>query len=47
MTYAKVRFTLKTPYHDFNTSDRRSHAIFEQLNFNARLAALVPKPSNH
>jgi hypothetical protein len=46
-TYGKVRFTLKTPYRDGNSGDRRSHAIFEQLDFIARLAALVPKPSNH
>jgi hypothetical protein len=37
-------FQLKTPYHDGTTGDRRSHAIFEPLNFIARLAALVPKP---
>jgi hypothetical protein len=43
-TYGKVRFTLKTPYRDGTTGDRRSHVIFEPLDFIARLAALVPKP---
>ena len=43
-TYGKVRYQLKTPYHDGTTGDRRSHAIFEPLDFIARLAALVPKP---
>jgi hypothetical protein len=42
-TYGKVRYQLKTPYHDGTTGDRRSHAIFEPLDFIARLAALVPK----
>jgi hypothetical protein len=44
-TYGKVRYQLKTPYCDGTTGDRRSHAIFEPLDFIARLAALVPKPS--
>ena len=44
-TYGKVRFQLKTPYRDGTTGDRRSHVIFEPLDFIARLAALVPKPS--
>jgi hypothetical protein len=39
-----VRYPLKTPYRDGTTGDRRSHAIFEPLDFIARLAALVPKP---
>ena len=43
-TYGKVRYPLKTPYRDGTTVDRRSHAIFEPLDFIARLAALVPKP---
>jgi len=43
-TYGKVRYPLKTPYRDGTTGDRRSHAIFEPLDFIARLAALVPKP---
>jgi hypothetical protein len=48
-TYGKVRYKLKTPYHDGTTGDRRSHVIFERgglppLDFIARLAALVPKP---
>ncbi|MFT6907197.1 MAG: hypothetical protein ACJAS1_003874 [Oleiphilaceae bacterium] len=43
-TYGKVRYQLKTPYRDGTTGDRRSHAIFESLDFIARLAALVPKP---
>jgi hypothetical protein len=43
-TYGKVRYPLKTPYRDDTTIDRRSHAIFEPLDFIARLAALVPKP---
>ena len=44
MAYGKVRYQLKTPYHDGTTGDRRSHVIFEPLDFIARLAALVPKP---
>jgi hypothetical protein len=43
-TYGKVRYQLKTPYRDGTTGDRRSHVIFEPLDFIARLAALVPKP---
>jgi hypothetical protein len=43
-TYPKVRYPLRTPYRDTTTGDQRSHAIFEPLNFIARLAALVPKP---
>jgi hypothetical protein len=43
-TYGKVRYPLKTPYRDGTTVDQRSHAIFEPLDFIARLAALVPKP---
>ena len=43
-TYDKVRYQLKTPYRDGTTGDRRSHVIFEPLDFIARLAALVPKP---
>jgi hypothetical protein len=43
-TYPKVRYQLKTPYRDGTNGDRRSHAIFEPLDFIARLAALVPKP---
>jgi hypothetical protein len=43
-TYGKVRYKLKTPYRDGTTGDRRSHVIFEPLDFIARLAALVPKP---
>jgi hypothetical protein len=43
-TYPKVRYPLKTSYRDGTTGDRRSHAIFEPLDFIARLAALVPKP---
>jgi hypothetical protein len=43
-TYPKVRYKLKTPYRDGTTGDRRSHVIFEPLDFIARLAALVPKP---
>jgi hypothetical protein len=39
-----VRYPLKTPYRDTTTVDRRSHAIFEPLDFIARLAALVHKP---
>jgi hypothetical protein len=35
-----VRYQLKTPYRDGTT-----HVIFEPLDFIARLAALVPKPS--
>jgi hypothetical protein len=42
--YPKVRYPLKTPYRDTTTVDRRSHAIFEPLDFIARLAPLVPKP---
>jgi hypothetical protein len=42
-TYGKVRYQFKTPYRDGTTGDRRSHAIFEPLDFIARLAALVPK----
>ena len=38
-TYGKVRYQLKTPYHDGTT-----HVIFEPLDFIARLSALVPKP---
>jgi len=38
-----VRYQLKTPYRDGTTGDRRSHAIFEPLDFIARLALLVPK----
>jgi hypothetical protein len=43
-TFGKVRFQLKTPYRDGTTGDRRSHVIFEPLDFIARLAALVTKP---
>jgi hypothetical protein len=43
-TYPKVRYQLKIPYRDGSTGDRRSHAIFEPLDFITRLAALVPKP---
>jgi hypothetical protein len=43
-TYDKVRYPLKTSYHDGTTVDRRSHVLFEPLDFIARLAALVPKP---
>jgi hypothetical protein len=43
-TYPKLRYQLKTPYRDGTTGVRRSHAIFEPLDFIARLAALVPKP---
>jgi hypothetical protein len=43
-TCGKFIYQLKTPYHDGTTGDRRSHAIFEPLDFIARLAALVPKP---
>jgi hypothetical protein len=43
-TYSKVRYPLKTPCRDGTAVDRRSHAIFEPLDFIARLAALVPKP---
>jgi hypothetical protein len=39
-----VRYPLKTPYCDGTTGDRRSHDIFEPLDFITRLAALVPKP---
>jgi hypothetical protein len=39
-----VRYPLKIFYRDGTTGDRRSHAIFEPLDFIARLAALVPKP---
>ena len=39
-----MRYPLKTPYHDGTTGDRRSHVLFEPLDFIARLAALVPKP---
>jgi hypothetical protein len=39
-----VRYPLKTAYCDGTTGDRRSHAIFELLDFIARLAGLVPKP---
>ena len=35
----KVRYELKTPYRDGTT-----HAIFEPVDFIAKLAALVPKP---
>ena len=34
-----IRYQLKTPY-----SDGTTHAIFEPLDFLAKLAALVPKP---
>ena len=34
-----IRYSLKTPYRDGTT-----HAIFEPLDFIARLAALVPRP---
>jgi hypothetical protein len=37
--HGKVRYELKTPYHDGTT-----HVIFEPVDFRARLAALVPKP---
>ena len=43
-TYGKVRYLLKTPHRDGTNDDRRSHVIFESLDFIARLAALVPKP---
>jgi hypothetical protein len=43
-TYGKVRYQLKIPYRDGTTSDRNRHAIFDPLDFIARLAALVPKP---
>jgi hypothetical protein len=43
-TYGKVRYPLKTPYRDGTTGDQRRHAIFEPLDFIARLAALIPKP---
>ena len=43
-TYGKVRYSLKTPYRDGTTGDRRSHVVFEPLDFITRLAALVPKP---
>ena len=43
-TFPKERYPLKTPYHDGTIGDRRSHVIFEPLDFIARLAALVPKP---
>jgi hypothetical protein len=43
-TYGKFRYQLKTPYRDGTTGDRRIHAIFELLDFIARLAALVLKP---
>jgi hypothetical protein len=39
-----VRYQLKTHYRDGTAGDRRSHAIFEPLDFIARLAVLVPKP---
>jgi hypothetical protein len=39
-----VRYPLKTPYRDGTTGDRRSHVLFEPLDFIARLAALVPTP---
>ena len=39
-----MRYPLKTPYRDGTNGDQRSHAIFEPLDFIARLAALVPKP---
>jgi hypothetical protein len=42
--HGKVRYQLKTPYRDGTTGDRRSHAIFEPLDFIACLADLVPKP---
>jgi hypothetical protein len=35
---------LKAPYRDGTTGDRRSHVIFESLDFIACLAALEPKP---
>jgi hypothetical protein len=38
------RYPLKKPCRDGTTGDRRSHAIFEPLDFIARLAAVVPKP---
>jgi hypothetical protein len=41
-TYGKVRYQLKTPYRDGSPCGRRSHAIFEPLDFISRLAALVP-----
>ena len=44
-TYGKVRYPPKTPYRDGTTGDRRSHAIFELLDFIARLAVLVTKPT--
>lgn len=37
--HGNVRYQLKTPYRDGTT-----HAIFEPLDFLARVAALVPKP---
>jgi hypothetical protein len=42
--YGKFSYQLKTPYRDGTAGDRRSHVIFEPLDFIARLAALVPKP---
>ena len=39
-----MRYKLKTLFRDGTTGDRRSHVIFEPLDFIARLAALVPKP---
>jgi hypothetical protein len=39
-----VRYQLKTPYRDGTTGDRCIQAIFEPLDFIARLAALVLKP---
>jgi len=38
-TYGKVRYQLKTPYRDGTTGDRRSHVIFEPLDFIARTGA--------
>jgi hypothetical protein len=43
-TGAVTLIQLKTSYRDGTTGDRRSHVIFEPLDFIARLAALVPKP---
>ena len=43
--HGKVRYPLKSATRsDGTTGDRRSHVIFEPLDFIARLATLVPKP---
>jgi hypothetical protein len=42
--YGKVRGQIKTPYRNGTTGDRRSHVIFDPLNFIARSVALILTP---